>query len=159
MLLATLNSVVSRENNSLELQPEVAAAQVRPLRVLLAEDNKVNQLVAKGLLTKRGHILTIVENGRAAVAAVEQGAFDVVLMDVQMPEMDGFEATAIIRSKETQGHRLPIIAMTAHAMKGDRERCLEKGMDGYLTKPFRPEALYDALAAVVPRGVAPELAG
>jgi CheY-like chemotaxis protein len=91
--------------------------------VLLAEDNLVNQRLAASLLQRRGHKVTIANNGREAVAAIERTAFDVVLMDVQMPEMGGFEATAAIRALERNGeHRVPIIAMTAHAMKGDRER-------------------------------------
>jgi two-component system, sensor histidine kinase and response regulator len=112
------------------------------LRILLAEDNAVNQLLASRLLEKRGHRVTIVANGREAVLAAEKQAFDLILMDMQMPEMDGFEATEAIRKKEQSGsERVPIIALTAHAMKGDRERCLSHGMDGYLTKPIRPQEL------------------
>jgi signal transduction histidine kinase/CheY-like chemotaxis protein len=122
------------------------------LRILLAEDNTVNQLVAKGILEKRGHVVTVVDDGRAAVAATETGHFDLVLMDVQMPEMDGFEATAAIRSRETGGRHLPIIAMTAHAMKGDRERCLEHGMDSYLSKPVRPAEIDQAIACALDCG-------
>jgi signal transduction histidine kinase/DNA-binding response OmpR family regulator/HPt (histidine-containing phosphotransfer) domain-containing protein len=114
------------------------------LRVLLAEDNLVNQRLGQRLLEKRGHRVAIAANGREAVDALEGGGFDVVLMDVQMPEMDGFEATRRIRAREgeTGGH-LPIIAMTAHAMKGDRERCLEVGMDGYISKPLHPAELFE----------------
>jgi two-component system sensor histidine kinase/response regulator len=111
--------------------------------VLLAEDNLVNQRVAVGLLSKRGHDVTVVGTGQAAIEAVARRAFDVVLMDVQMPEMGGFEATAIIREREREtGGHLRIVAMTAHAMKGDRERCLDAGMDDYLTKPIDPQALF-----------------
>ncbi len=93
----------------------------------------MNQRLAVKLLDKRGHEVVVVSTGRKAVDAVAQQAFDAVLMDVQMPEMDGFEATAVIRQREaTTGRHVPIIAMTAHAMKGDRERCLEAGMDGYV---------------------------
>ena len=117
-----------------------------PRRVLLAEDNPVNQKVALGLLAKRGHSVTIVSNGRDACEAVERESFDLLLMDVQMPVMGGFDATARIRAREraTGGH-LRIVAMTAHAMSGDRERCLAAGMDGYLAKPVVPELLYRAV--------------
>src|SRR5262249_56704176 len=109
----------------------------RRLRLLLAEDNAVNQRLAATLLERRGHKVTIANNGREALDALAARSFDVVLMDVQMPEMGGFEATRVIRERErATGAHLPIIAMTAHAMKGDRERCLEAGMDEYLTKPL-----------------------
>jgi CheY-like chemotaxis protein len=115
----------------------------RRLHLLLAEDNLVNQRLAATLLERRGHHVTIVNNGREALAAFEREAFDAVLMDVQMPEMGGFEATEIIRSRErSTGRRVPIVAMTAHAMKGDRERCLAAGMDEYLTKPLDSRRLY-----------------
>jgi CheY-like chemotaxis protein len=117
----------------------------KQLCILLVEDNAVNQKLAARLLEKRGHTVAIAGNGKEALAAVEKQSFDLVFMDVQMPEMDGFEATAAIRGKEkASGNHLPIIAMTAHAMAGDRERCLEAGMDDYITKPIRLEEL-DAL--------------
>ncbi|HZY88753.1 MAG TPA: PAS domain S-box protein, partial [Gemmataceae bacterium] len=113
-----------------------AGGGLPPLRVLLAEDNPFNQRVGVLTLEGAGHSVRVAPNGREAVAAWEQEAFDVVLMDVQMPEMDGFEATAAIRAREREaGRRTPVIAVTAHAMKGDRERCLAAGMDGYVTKP------------------------
>ncbi len=123
----------------------------RPLRVLVAEDNVVNQTLAVRLLEKRGHTVLLVTNGRDAVEAVAQYAFDLVLMDVQMPEMDGFEATVIIRQREQTngGTRLPIIAMTAHAMKGDAERCLAAGMDGYIAKPIQTGTLFSVIDSVV----------
>ncbi len=116
------------------------------LRVLVAEDNLVNRTVAARKLEKRGHWVTAVANGAEAVAAFDIARFDVILMDVQMPIMDGLEATSIIRGKElvTGGH-VPVIALTAHAMTGDRERCLESGMDDYLTKPFKTSQLFIAV--------------
>jgi CheY-like chemotaxis protein len=112
-------------------------------RILLAEDNPINQVVAMRMVEKRGHRVTVAANGREAVVAVGREPFDLVLMDVQMPEMDGFEATARIReAEEGTGRHLPIFAMTAHAMKGDAERCRAAGMDGYLPKPIRPADLY-----------------
>jgi CheY-like chemotaxis protein len=125
----------------------------RKLRILLAEDNRVNQLVAARLLGKRGHTVVIVGNGREALAALDDpgsGGFDLILMDVQMPDMDGFEATGIIRAREkSSGARLPIIAMTANAMKGDEERCLAAGMDGYVSKPFQVEELFATIDGVL----------
>jgi CheY-like chemotaxis protein len=117
------------------------------LRILVAEDNPVNQRVAIRLLEKDGHVVTIANHGREALAALDRGAFDLVLMDVQMPEMDGFEATRAIRQREAgSDRRLPIVAMTAHAMKGDRERCLAAGMDDYLAKPVQRSELDRVLA-------------
>src|SRR6185295_15214413 len=105
------------------------------------------RLLVVQLLNKRGHSAVVVENGREAVNAALRERFDVALMDVQMPDMDGFEATAAIRAAETgSGERLPIVALTAHAMAGDRDRCLAAGMDGYLTKPIRPAELYAEMA-------------
>ena len=114
---------------------------VSGLRILLAEDNLVNQKLACRILEKQSHAVTVAANGREALLAYEQQTFDLILMDIQMPEMDGFEATAEIRNREPDGQRLPIIALTAHAMSGDRERCLSAGMDGYLTKPIRVDEL------------------
>ena len=121
----------------------------RLLRVLLAEDNVVNQKLGVRLLEKQGHAVVVAGNGKEALQALQGDHFDVVLMDVQMPEMDGIEATAQIRRQEgPTGRRLPILAMTAHAMKGDRERCLAAGMDGYIAKPIQPSELYDAIERV-----------
>jgi PAS domain S-box-containing protein len=130
--------------------PPPPAAEGRSLHVLLAEDNVVNQKLALRLLEKMGHSVVVANNGREAVEAVGREAFDLVLMDVQMPEMGGLEATVAIRLREavTRAH-LPIIALTAHAMKGDRERCLEAGMDGYVTKPIRTQELSREMAIVL----------
>jgi signal transduction histidine kinase/CheY-like chemotaxis protein len=122
------------------------------LRILLAEDNQVNQLLARRMLEKRGHRVTVAANGREALVALDRESYDLVFMDVQMPEIDGIEATLTIRAKEkTRGNHLPVIALTAHAMKGDQERCLAAGMDGYLSKPIRPQELDDLLEEYVAR--------
>jgi two-component system, sensor histidine kinase and response regulator len=116
------------------------------LRILLAEDNCVNQVLAVRLLERRGHAVAVAGNGKEALEALDKQAFDLVLMDVQMPEMDGLQATTAIRKREVKsGKHIPIIAMTAHAMAGDKERCLEAGMDDYITKPIRPNQLGDVL--------------
>jgi two-component system sensor histidine kinase/response regulator len=131
---------------------EEAPAPGRPasLRVLLAEDNLVNQALAAGLLKRDGHSVTLVADGRAAVAAAAEQPFDAILMDVQMPQMSGFEATAAIRSRErATGTRTRIIAMTAHAMQGDRDRCLAAGMDDYIAKPLKPGDLRRAIQATL----------
>jgi CheY-like chemotaxis protein len=110
--------------------------------VLVAEDNRVNQILARRLLERRGFAVSIVDNGRACVEAVERKQFDLVFMDVQMPEMDGFTATSEIRALEQRtGRHVPIIAMTAFAQKEDEERCLAAGMDGYVSKPISTERL------------------
>ncbi len=128
-----------------------ARAAGRKLHVLVVEDNQVNQRLVVRLLEKAGHRVTVANNGREAVEAVEKERFDLALMDVQMPEMDGLEATEEIRKREqASGGHLPIIGLTAHAMAEDRDRCLQAGMDSYLSKPIEPEKLYDAIAAAVP---------
>jgi CheY-like chemotaxis protein/HPt (histidine-containing phosphotransfer) domain-containing protein len=130
-------------------------AALRPLKVLLAEDSLVNQKLAVGLLERQGHAVVVVTNGKQALAAATSEPFDLVLMDVQMPEMDGLEATAEIRRhEERHGGHVPIIAMTAHAMKGDRERCLAAGMDDYVAKPIRAQQLFERIATAV-GGAAP----
>ncbi len=122
----------------------------RPLRVLLAEDNTINQKLALRLLQRRGHHVTVATDGREVLQALDQAAFDLILMDVQMPNMSGFECAAAIRQVETlSGTHIPIIAMTAHAMAGDRERCLEAGMDDYVSKPITPRALFEAMDRVM----------
>ncbi len=127
------------------------------LNILLAEDNPVNQLVMQRLLVKRGHKVTIAASGRVAIEAVERDAFDLVFMDVQMPELDGFEATREIRRREIgRNVHLPIVALTAHAMSGDRERCLESGMDAYMTKPINPRELDQVLKTYTPGAAPPD---
>ena len=142
--------------------PQIVPAPLRPLRILIAEDNSVNQMVATHFLTKRHHSVVAVYNGREALKAVESepGGFDLALMDIQMPEMDGFEATAAIRRAEAAsangGRHLSIVAMTAHALKGDRERCLAAGMDDYISKPILVDSLFAEIARVVQLAPAPE---
>ncbi len=138
IMAAVLPQVASEQRSTEPLAP----LNRQSLRILLAEDSPVNQKVAVSLLQKWGHHVTVANNGLEAVATVTRQAFDVVLMDVQMPEMDGFEATSAIRQREQQsGGHLPIVALTAHAMKGDRERCLQAGMDSYISKPIRSQDL------------------
>jgi signal transduction histidine kinase/CheY-like chemotaxis protein/HPt (histidine-containing phosphotransfer) domain-containing protein len=157
-ILAALSSTLRGQRPSRPARegpagPTRAADQPRPLRILLAEDNPVNQRVALHVLQKAGHAPLAVGNGKEALAALNREAFDLVLMDVQMPEMGGFEATRAIREQEIQtGRHLPIVAMTAHAMKGDRERCLDAGMDEYVSKPIQKADLFRAIQAVIPSG-------
>ena len=142
--------ITSAEDETPETVVAQPSGQTAAFRVLLAEDSLVNQKLATGILEKRGHTVAIANHGREALAALAAQAFDVVLMDVQMPEMDGFETTAAIRAEEEEtGTHLPIIAMTAHAMKGDREQCLAAGMDAYVAKPIRAKELLEAIRAVL----------
>jgi len=122
------------------------------MKVLLVEDSPVNQKLAAALLQKRGFEVTPKENGKAALASLERESFDLILMDVQMPEVDGFEATRTIREREksTGGH-IPIIAITAHALKGDQERCLAAGMDAYISKPIRSSELFETIQRTLER--------
>jgi CheY-like chemotaxis protein len=133
-----------------------------PLHILLAEDNRVNRMVATRLLQREGHTVVAVEDGAEALRAFEREPFDVVLMDVQMPNADGLETTAAIRAQEkTTGAHVPIVALTAHALKGDQERFLAAGMDAYVAKPLKPEELFgiiDRLVEGVPSGAGPSVA-
>jgi PAS domain S-box-containing protein len=167
-------SSVEMRESSLQPQPALPASH-RRLHILLTEDNTINQRVALGILEKRGHAVVVAGNGKEALAALEREAFDLILMDVQMPEMDGFEATKAIRAREAAANtergtrndeydtphssfiihhsslpHLPIVAMTAHAMKGDRERCLEAGMDAYVSKPLQAQELFAIIEIVIP---------
>jgi signal transduction histidine kinase/DNA-binding response OmpR family regulator len=136
---------VADSSRSKEALPDGVTGR-RELRILLAEDNRVNQAVASRILAKLGHILVIANNGLEAIEQLKQQAFDLVLMDVQMPEMDGILATKVIREQEKSTHlHIPIIAMTAHAMTGDRARCLAAGMDGFVAKPINPEEVDAAI--------------
>ncbi len=140
----------------------LVATLLPSLRILLAEDNAVNQKLVVHLLEKDGHIVTVASNGREALEALELADYDLVLMDVQMPEMSGFEATASIRKREkTSGGHLPVIALTAHAMKGDQDRCLKAGMDAYVSKPIQREELLKAMETVLMshKPGCPEVAG
>jgi CheY-like chemotaxis protein len=128
----------------------------RHLQILLAEDNRVNQLLATRLLEKAGHAVVLAETGTAALEALEKRSFDLVLMDVQMPEMDGLEATASVRLREqSTGKHIPIIAMTAHAMVGDKDRCLQAGMDAYISKPLSVKDLFATIEHLFPSSVEP----
>jgi len=123
----------------------------RRLRILIAEDNPVNERVARKLLEKQGHTVLVAHNGREALAVAQSEKLDVILMDVQMPEMDGFAATAAIRELETRtGQHVPIVGVTAHATARDRRLCLAAGMDTYLSKPIRPDMLFAAIDEIIP---------
>jgi CheY-like chemotaxis protein/HPt (histidine-containing phosphotransfer) domain-containing protein len=143
-------SVSASATEALPVMPHTLDNEPRSLCILVAEDNLVNQTLAVRLLEKRGHKVAVAADGRQALEMLESQSFDLVIMDLQMPEMDGLEATAKIREREKgTGTHLPIIAMTAYAMKRDRDRCREAGMDGYLAKPIQPQELYAALESIV----------
>jgi signal transduction histidine kinase/DNA-binding response OmpR family regulator len=147
-VLVKVHEPVTAQSTALDLH--TAEPVGSPLNILVAEDNDINQKVALSVLEKQGHTVVLARNGIEAISLWEAGHFDLVFMDVQMPQMDGFTATAIIREKELlTGKRTPIIAMTAHAMKGDRERCLSAGMDDYVPKPIQARLLYEVVQAAV----------
>jgi CheY-like chemotaxis protein len=130
--------------------PDQPLRETRPLRILLAEDNEFNQLVTVQMLEKRGHTVTVAQDGREALVAYDRQEFDLVLMDVQMPEMDGLETTGRLRQKQkATGRYVPILALTAYAMQDDLRRCLEAGMDGHLAKPISAKELYQTIDDVV----------
>jgi CheY-like chemotaxis protein len=130
---------------------------VRPLQILLADDNPVNQMTGTTMLQRLGHTVVVASNGREAIEKINTQEFDIVFMDVQMPEMDGITATVEIRkSEQSTGKHIPIVAMTAHAMKGDKEKCLEAGMDDYVSKPIRRQELGDVIGRVANRFLRPD---
>jgi CheY-like chemotaxis protein len=137
-----------------ELPPK---QETKPLRILVAEDNEVNQQLIVRLLERRKNAVFLAKNGRQALAMLENERFDLILMDLQMPEMDGYEATAVIRNREeSTGEHIPIVALTAHAMKGHQEACLKAGMDAYISKPIKPQRLFEVIEQVMaaPAGIA-----
>lgn len=146
---------VTEADSRFDATNKLAPTSKTALRILLVEDNPINQAVASHILNREGHEVTIANNGREALEQVAVNIFDLILMDVQMPGMDGFEATRTIRAHESQsdGRHIPIIAVTAGAIKGDRERCLEAGMDDYISKPYQRQDLLNAIAALQPRRV------
>ncbi|NUQ00220.1 MAG: response regulator [Armatimonadetes bacterium] len=151
-LLNAIETLVGTDGEARPSNSRARPAETRAhYRILLAEDNAVNQKVALRILDKAGHQTTVASNGQIAVELYEQGEFEIVLMDVQMPEMNGYEATAAIRAIEAaRGTHVPVVAMTAHAMKGDRENCLQAGMDDYISKPIDAEALLRLIATLGP---------
>jgi two-component system, sensor histidine kinase and response regulator len=157
-ILTVLRSAAPTENREPSAKPEHSlSVGQRQLRILLAEDNAVNQRLAVKLLEKRGHNVVVAGTGKQALAAWERDEFNLILMDVQMPEMDGFEVTNAIRLREASSDpqvavpaHIPIVAMTAHAMKGDRERCLAAGMDAYVSKPLQIQQLFAVIESVLP---------
>jgi PAS domain S-box-containing protein len=158
-ILTALGKLADHDHEYMVPEPEATAVTAgtgaldvpHSLRILVAEDNEFNQELAASLLRKRGHAAVIAGNGKAALAAWEKDPFDLILMDVQMPDLDGFAATQAIRAKEAaQGGHVPIIALTAHAMKGDRERCLAAGMGAYVSKPIRASELFETIGRLLP---------
>jgi signal transduction histidine kinase/DNA-binding response OmpR family regulator len=153
LAISKLSLLTTRSPNDLitrhTLREDKSAAQsVRPLHILVAEDNRVNQALARRLLEKQGHTVKIAGDGRAAIQAFEQESFDLILMDVHMPEVDGYQATRAIRQLEPKERRIPIVALTANAMSGDREQCTAAGMDGFISKPIDVSELLEAVSAL-----------
>jgi CheY-like chemotaxis protein len=154
-LIETIKTVLGARREHIEPKALVTVHSLREsrghLKILLVEDNRVNQLVASRLLEKRGHAVAVANTGKMALEALDQGSFDLVLMDVQMPEMDGLTATQLLRKSEIgTGKHMPVVAMTAHAMVGDKERCLEAGMDGYVSKPIQITQLFEVIENLLP---------
>ena len=164
-VLGTPLTVVKKPATPIVTRHSLSEEKKRGIRILLAEDNPVNQKVAQKMLEKFGYYSNTVSNGFEALKALGRIDYDLVLMDVVMPEMDGFDATAQIRNpaSKVMNHRVPVIAMTAHAMKGDREKCLEAGMDDYISKPVKPQELLDVVEKwvrkITRRALRPSVAG
>ncbi|MCK4224314.1 MAG: response regulator [candidate division Zixibacteria bacterium] len=144
-VLSRQKTAVERKSGRIVTRHTIAEQKRRRIRILLAEDNPMNQKLAVALLKKAGFSVDAVENGRMVIEALDRTTYNLILMDVQMPKMDGFEATKAIRERKDEKKHTPIVAMTAHAMKGDRERCLNSGMDDYISKPIEPQELFDAI--------------
>jgi CheY-like chemotaxis protein/HPt (histidine-containing phosphotransfer) domain-containing protein len=158
-IINTLRRAAQQDIPAPPVSPLTAPGTQQRFRILLAEDNPVNQTLTVRMLEKRRHQVEVVSTGKEALAALTRHTFDLVLMDVQMAEMDSIEATAAIRAQEHQtSAHLPIIAMTAHAMKGDQERCLAAGMDSYVAKPMQGDDLYSAIGRLLKDALAPEIA-
>jgi len=148
-LTSAIQEALGMETGEEQRGADEAACEAPPMRILLADDAPVNREVATGLLEMAGHRVETANNGREAVELLDREEFDVVLMDLEMPEMDGMTATRAIRDQEqATGKRTPIIAMTAHATTDVRDQCINAGMDGYLTKPIQPAEVFKALAAI-----------
>ncbi|MCA9081193.1 MAG: response regulator [Planctomycetaceae bacterium] len=148
---AIMEAVTGQQQRLPQRPTALPESRLRPLSILLAEDSIPNQKLACGLLQRWGHTVTVADNGQRAIEFAQQQNFDLILMDVQMPVLDGLQATAEIRAwEQNAGCRLPIVALTAHAMQGDRERCLAAGVDEYITKPLRPQALLNVLEQLLP---------
>ena len=150
-ILAILDSDVTPSQKSIQSIDSSQLVTTRRLKILLAEDNPVNQRLALLMLEKKGHEVVVAKNGVEAVNKSGLEDFDLILMDVQMPEMDGLQATKRIREREKiSGKHIPIIALTAHALKGDEEKCLEAGMDEYISKPISRRQLFETMELLFP---------
>jgi two-component system, sensor histidine kinase and response regulator len=164
VLHLTIGKVLQPSSAHVVKKPLVVRHSIREsnrrLSILLVEDNPVNQKLATRILEKMGHSVTVVEDGKKALEAMASESFQLIMMDVQMPVMDGYEATRTIRIQEEKtGTHIPIVAMTAHAMKGDREKCLDAGMDGYISKPIEMKELYETIENLFPGAKADEQPG